>query len=286
MLRRLPKGGPERQAIEAGEIDAVIDYSNSNVILFPSARRAMRETTANRASAASREAAIRTSVANGLLGALPHAEYERLLAGLERVTLKFGEVLHEQGVPIRYVYFPIDSVVCLLAKVEGQRPLEVGVVGYEGMVGISLVLEVDVSPVRALVQSTGTAMRMKAARFRDEFGQCVPLQRELYRYAYAKLAMARQTVACARFHTIEARLACRLLMTADRVPSKEIFLTQDFLADILGVRRSSINVAAGSLQRRKLISYSRGKIRILNRAGLEAASCRCYTKIEGRCDRA
>jgi CRP-like cAMP-binding protein len=280
VLRRLAKCGPERQAIEAGEIDAVIDYSSSNVILFPAARRAMRE-AANRASAVSREAANKASLANSLLGALPHAEYQRLLTGLEPVTLKFGEVLHEQGVPIRYVYFPIDSVICLLTKVEGQRALEVGVVGYEGMVGISLVLGVDVSSVRTLVQAAGTAMRMKAARFRNEFRQCLSLQRELYRYTYAKLAMARQSVACNRFHAIEARIAHWLLMISDRVPSNEIFLTQEFMADILGVRRTSVNKVASSFRQRNLISYSRGTIRILNREGLEAASCSCYTRIEG-----
>ncbi len=280
VLRRLAKGSPEKRAIEAGEIDAVIDYSSSNVILFPAARRALRE-AANRTSAADRG-----PVANSLLAALSHAEYQRLLAGLERVTVKFGEVLHEPGVPIRYVYFPIDCVVCLLAKVEGQRTLEVGQVGYEGMVGISVALGVDVSSVRALVQATGTALRMKAARFHNEFRQCLPLQREVYRYTYAKLALARQIVACNRFHSVEARLARWMLMTSDRVLSKEFFLTQAFLADMLGVRRVTVTLAAGSLQRRNLISYSRGTIRILDRKGLEAASCRCYTRIEGLDDSA
>ena len=158
--------------------------------------------------------------------------------------------------------------------------MEVGLVGREGMVGVSLALGVELSCVRALVQGSGTAVRMKAARFHKALQDCVPLQRELYRYAHAKLAMARQTVACNRFHALEARLARWLLMTADRVPSEEFLLTQDFLGDMLGVLRAAVNAAAGSLQQRKLISYSRGKIRILNRQGLEAASCRCYTRIE------
>jgi CRP-like cAMP-binding protein len=279
VLPRLAKGGPEQQAIEAGEIDAIIDHANSNVILLPAARRALRE-LANRASAAKTQAASEASIANSLLAALPREDYLRLLPDLEPVTLKFGEVLHEPGVPIRYVYFPIDCVISLLTTVEVHHALEVGLVGHEGMVGISLALGTDVSSVRALVQATGTAMRMNAARFHETFQQCLPLQRELYRYAYAKLALARQTVACNAFHAVEARLARWLLMTSDRARSEEFFLTQAFLADMLGVRRTTVNEAAGTLQRRKLISYSRGNIRILDRKRLEAAACRCYTRIE------
>src|ERR1700730_8257266 len=149
------------------------------------------------------------------------------------------------------------------------------------MVGISLALGEDVSSVRALVQGTGTTLRMKAARFHEAFRECLPLQRELYRYAHVKLALARKTVGCNSFHATEARLARWLLMTSDRVRSEEFLLTQAFLAEMLGVRRNTVNEAAGSLQQRKLISYSRGTIRILDRKSLEAASCRCYTKIEG-----
>jgi hypothetical protein len=139
------------------------------------------------------------------------------------------------------------------------------------MVGISLALGIDVSSVRALVQGTGTAMRMSAARFRKEFRKGLPLQGELYRYAHAKLVQARQTAACNRFHVVEARLARWLLMTRDRARSDQFLLTQAFLADMLGVRRVGVTQAAGTLQQRKLISYSRGKIRILDRHGLEAA---------------
>jgi CRP-like cAMP-binding protein len=276
---RLAKGGPEQQAIEAGEIDAIIDHANSNVILLPAARRALRE-LANRASAAKTQAPSEASIANTLLAALPRKDYLGLLPGLEPVTLKFGEVLHEPGVPIRHVYFPIDCVISLLTTVEAHHALEVGLVGHEGMVGISLALGTDVSSVRALVQATGTAMRMNAARFHETFQQCLPLQRELYRYAYAKLALARQTVACNAFHAVEARLARWLLMTSDRARSEEFFLTQTFLADMLGVRRTTVNEAARPLRRRKLISYSRGKIRILDRKRLEAAACGCYTRVE------
>jgi CRP-like cAMP-binding protein len=263
VLLRLPKGGPEQKAIDAGEIDAVIDYSSSNVILLPAAQRALRE------------AAAKASIANRLLAALPAADYQRLLPGLEPLTLKSGEMLDETGVPTRDVYFPIDCVISLQATAEGDRALEVGLVGYEGMVGISLVLG-EVASIRAVVQVSGTALRMKAASFREAFRQSLPLQRALLRYAHAELALERQTAACNFFHAVEARLARRLLMTSDRVRSVEFVLTQALLAKMLGVRRATVNEAAGPFQQRRLISYCRGKITILDRKGLEAASCRCY----------
>jgi PAS domain S-box-containing protein len=227
-----------------------------------------------------RKIASQDRIANNLLAALPRKDYLGLLGGLEPVTLAYGTVLYEPGELIEHVFFPVDCLVSLLTTVEGRHAMEVALVGREGMVGISLALGMDASSVRALVQGTGTAMRMKAARFHKQFEQSQPLQRELYRYTYAKLASARQTVACNRFHGIEARLARWLLMTRDRVMSEEFFLTQAFLADMLGVRRGGVNETAGSLQRRKLISYRRGRIRILDREGLEAVSCACYTRLE------
>ena len=279
-LRRLAEGGPERQAVEAGEIDAVIDYASSNVILLPAARRALRE-LAGRSAAANVDAANERSTANRLLAALPPAEYEYLIAGLEPVTLKQGEVLHEPGAPIEHVYFPIGSVICLMATVETHQLLEVGLVGHEGMVGMSLVLGGGVSAVRAMVQGAGAAFRMKAARFRQALRQCLSLQRELHRFADEMLAQARQTAACNHFHAVEARVARYMLMTGDRVQSAQFLFTQEFLASALGLRRGTVNAAAGALQQRKLIRYSRGRITILDRTGLEAASCRCYKKIEG-----
>ena len=215
-------------------------------------------------------------VANSLLAALPRAEYQRLLTGIEPVTLTFGEVLYQPGEPIRYTYFPNDCLVSLLAVVEGRTVLEVGLVGSEGMVGIPLALGVDVSPVRALVQRTGAALRMKSARFLHEFSQNPSLQRELFRYTHALMAQATQIAVCSRFHLLEARLARSLLMNYDLVQSNEFRLTHEFLAHTLGVRRVGVTKAAGALQSRKLISYSRGGIRILDREGLEAASCLCY----------
>ncbi|HMH19873.1 MAG TPA: helix-turn-helix domain-containing protein [Burkholderiales bacterium] len=220
------------------------------------------------------------AVVNSLLAALPRKDYADLLSGLEPVTLTCGEVLYEPGEPIRHVYFPSDSLVALLTTVGSYEALEVGLVGREGMVGISLALGMNVSFVRALVQGTGMALRMDAARFRKEFRKSLQLQRELYRYTHVKLTQARQTAACNRFHLVEARLARSLLMTRDRVGSDPFLLTQEFLADLLGVRRVAISQAAGALQQRKLISYSRGKIRVLDRKGLQAASCGCYEAVK------
>ena len=273
-LLRLVKGSPEAQAVKAGEIDAVIDYAGSNVIVLPAARRALRE-------AAKREGAKEALIANGLLAALPRAEYQGLLDGLEPLTLRSQEVLLEPGAPIRYVYFPIDCVISLLTRVEGNQALEVGLVGHEGMAGVSLALGAGVSSVRAVVLAAGTAMRMEASRFRTEFRQCPSLQRGLYRYAHANLALARQTIACNYFHAVEARLARWLLMTSDCTRSREFFVTQAILAKMLGVRRATVNEAARPLQQRKLIGYCRGQVRILDRKSLEAVSCWCYAGYRG-----
>jgi PAS domain S-box-containing protein len=215
-------------------------------------------------------------IANSLLAALPRKDYQCLHAGLEPVTLTYGEVLYEPGDPIRHVYFPNDSLVSLLTTVEDHEALEVGLVGREGVVGISLALGMDVASVRALVQGTGTALRMKSARFLKELRQSLHLQRALYRYTHAMLAQVEQTAACNRFHVVQERLARWLLMTRDRVQSNDFRLTQEFLSHMLGVQRVGVTRAAGQLQKRKLIEYSRGKIRIVDQRGLEAASCSCY----------
>jgi len=215
-------------------------------------------------------------VANSLLAALPRKDYRRLRAGLEPVALTYGEVLYEPGDPIQHVYFPNNCVVSLLETLEEHEALEVGLVGREGMVGIPLALGTDVSSVRALVQGSGTAMRMESAHFLKAFKQCLPLQRELYRYANTKLSQARQSAACNRFHGVEARLARWLLMTRDRMGMDDFRLTHELLGSMLGVLRGAVTKAAGALQQRKLISYSRGNIRILDGNGLEAAACRCY----------
>jgi len=218
-------------------------------------------------------------IPNSLLAALPRRSYLRLLPGLIPVDLVFGDVLYEAGQPIREVYFPSQSLVSLLTVVEGHLALEVGLVGREGMVGFPLALGVDISPVRALVQGAGPTLRMNAARFRKELGNSPPLQRELYRYVHAMMAQISQTAACNRFHVVEARLARWLLMTRDRVGTGEFRMTQEFLSNMLGVRRVGVTEAASALQRRKLIEYSRGSIRILDDRGLEATCCSCYAMV-------
>ena len=214
--------------------------------------------------------------ANSLLAALPRKECQHLLDDLEQVALTYGEVLYEPGEEIRHVYFPNDSVVSLLTLVDQHQALEVGLVGREGMVGIPLALEIAISPVRALVQGTGTAMRMKATPFLKELRRSQPLQRELHRYTYTLMAQITQTAACNRFHVVEERLARWLLMTDDRAPGRQLRLTHEFLAYMLGMRRVGITAAAGALQKKKLISYVRGIITVTDRSGLEDASCECY----------
>ena len=280
VLQRLAVNGPEQQAIKAGEIDAVVDYASSNVILLPLARRALRE-VAIRARAANQGATNRDSIANHLLAALPRAEYRELLAGgLEPVWLRVGEVLQEPGAPIRYVYFPVGCVISLLTRVTDHPDLGIGLVGREGMVGIPLALGVHVSSGRALVQSSGTAMRMKADAFGGAILRSMLLQQALYRYKHALVGQIGQSVACTHFHQVQPRLACYLLMTADHAKSTEIRLTQDFLADMLGVHRPALNLAAGALEKEGLIKCGRGKMTILDRKRLGAASCECYKIIK------
>lgn len=225
--------------------------------------------------------AYRVPVENSLLAALPRNDYQRLLAHLEPVRLTSGEVLYRPGEPISYVYFPTDALVTLLTLVEGHQALEVGLVGREGMLGIPLALGVSDSPVRAMVQGAGMALRITSAHFHDEFQQSVPLQREVYRYTYELMVQMSQTAACNRFHHLEARLARWLLMTRDRMQSNQFHLTQDILGDMLGVRRVGVTKAAGDLRQRKLISYNRGEIIILDGEGLEAAACECYQIVKG-----
>jgi len=223
----------------------------------------------------------RDPVANSLLAALPRKEYQHLLNSLEPVTLAFGEILYEPGKPIRHVYFPCDSLVSLLTPVDGHMALEIGLVGREGMLGIPLALGVNDSPVRALVRGAGTALRMKAARFRSEHEKYGSLHSELSRYIHEQIVQITQLAACNRFHTVEARLARWLLMTRDRMETNHFHHTQELLGNMLGVLRVAVTNAAGALQRRKLISYRRGEINILDGKGLEAAACPCYQAVKG-----
>jgi CRP-like cAMP-binding protein len=230
--------------------------------------------------------ATQVPVANSLLAALPSKEYRNLIDNMEPVALTYGEILYEPEERIRYIYFPNDSLVSLLTLVDKHQALEVGLVGREGMVGIPLALEINISPVRALVQGTGTAMRMTASHFLTELRRNQTLQRELHRYTYALMAQVTQTAACNRFHVIEARLARWLLMTHDRIRSNPFQLTQEFLSHMLGVRRVGVTKAARTLQQSKLIKYSRGNITILDRKGLETAACSCYAIVKDMHDAA
>lgn len=217
----------------------------------------------------------RMPFANGLLDAVPRDDRQCLLASLEPVMLSSGTVIHEHGAPIRHVYFPNDALVSLL-MVDGHQTLKIGLVGREGMVGIALALGVNASQVRAVVQKRGAAMRMTSARFRKALRDSLTLQREVYRYIHALMAEARQAAFCNRYHGMDARLARLLLTTRDGERSDQFHLTHEYVAQMLGVRRVGVTKAAGDLQRKKLIDYSRGNIRILDGRRLEAAACTCY----------
>ncbi len=213
---------------------------------------------------------------NRLLDGLPRQHRERLIAGSACVNLLSGQILCEQGDRVDQVFFPIDCLISLLTPGEGHASLEVGLVGSEGMLGVSLVLGVDGTNMRGLVQSEGRAWCMDANRFRLELESCAPLHWQMNRYVYVLMNQFAQSTACTRFHVLGARLARWLLMTHDRVGGAPFKVTHEFLAFMLGVRRVGITNAAGALQRQALISYRRGHVTVLDRAGLEAAACSCY----------
>ncbi len=213
---------------------------------------------------------------NRLLAALSRADRQHVLSGCEQVELGFGNVLCEPGETIHYVYFPIDSFISLVTPVNSHSSLEVALVGNEGMFGIPLMLGVAESQLHVVVQGIGPAWRMNAARFRSELKHSDVLQQHLKRYTQVLMSQLAQTAACTRFHLVEERLARWLLMTRDRAHSDEFHITHEFLAHMLGVRRVGVTKAAGALQKKKLISYSRGNVRIVDSVGLEAASCSCY----------
>jgi len=219
-------------------------------------------------------------VANRLIESLPLNERYRILQCCETVELAFGDILCEPHEPFEYVYFPLTGFISLVTPLSGHKPLEMGLIGNEGMFGVTLALEVDAMPMLAVVQGPGTALRMSTAQLRSELSGCPRLLRMLNRYLYLLLSQVSLTAACTHFHEIEPRLARWLLMTHDRAHADRFHLTHEFLAGMLGVRRSGVTIAAGALQVKKLIHYTRGEISILDRRGLEAASCECYGVVE------
>ena len=221
---------------------------------------------------------------NRLLAALPKKEYGRLLPKLKTVNLVLGEELYDPGDAIKYVYFPNDSIISLISRLSDTAWLEVGMVGNEGMAGLAIFMGVGTSSTRALVQGSGTAMRMSSAAMRTEASRIGSLHRILHRYSHSLLTQVSQSSACNRFHLVNARLARWLLMTNDRLGVEQFPLTQEFLSNMLGVRREGVSKAAGALQAAKLIRYSRGIITLLDRRGLEVKSCECYAIIKAESD--
>jgi CRP-like cAMP-binding protein len=212
-----------------------------------------------------------------LLASLPAADRRRLLAHRDPVHLVAGVTLTEPGDVARHALFPIDSFISLIAPVDGDGQLEVGLVGNEGMVGTAPILGVPLSPLRALVQGAGRAWQIDAATLASVFVRGSALRRVLHRFVYVLLSLVARTAACTRFLFVVARLARWLLMTRDRAHSNGFHITHEFLAYMLGVRRVGVTRAASALQRRKLIHYTRGNLEILDDLGLEAAACGCYS---------
>jgi CRP-like cAMP-binding protein len=222
---------------------------------------------------------------NHLLAALPADEYARLLPDLEWVPTPLGHVLYEPGVKMRHVYFPTTSIVSLLYVMEDGASAEIAVVGNEGVVGVSLFMGGESTTSRAVVQSEGHAYRLKAQLLKDEFFRAGPMQRLLLRYTQALLTQMAQTAVCNRHHSLDQQFCRWLLLSLDRLSSNELVMTQELIANMLGVRREGVTEAAGNVQRAGLIHYSRGRITVLDRPGLEARACECYGVVKKEFDR-
>jgi len=222
---------------------------------------------------------------NHLLDALPVVEYTRLLPMMELVKMPLGEVLYESGGQLKHVYFPTTSIVSLLYVMENGASAEIAVVGNEGILGISLFMGGETTPSRAVVQSSGFGYRLKAAQLKEEFSRAGPVMRLLLRYTQALITQMAQTAVCNRHHTVEQQLCRWLLLSLDRLSSNELTMTQELIANMLGVRREGVTEAAGKLQRAGLIDYSRGHITVLDRPALEKRSCECYEVVKTEFDR-
>jgi CRP-like cAMP-binding protein len=221
---------------------------------------------------------------NQLLAALPDAEWERWQPQLERVDLPLGQVLYESGSVLSHVYFPTTAIVSLLYVMEDGASAEIAVVGNEGVVGISLFMGGESTPSRAVVQSAGQGYRLKAEAIKDEFNRA-PVLHLLLRYTQALITQMAQTAVCNRHHSLSQQLCRWLLLSMDRLQGNELVMTQELIANMLGVRREGVTESALKLQRAGIIQYARGRITVLNRAGLEARSCECYAVVKKEYDR-
>ena len=222
---------------------------------------------------------------NHLLAALPREDFERIMNHLELVELPLGKVLYESGELLKYVYFPTTSIVSLLYVMEDGSSAEIAVVGNEGILGISLFMGGETTPSRAIVQSAGYGFKLKAHLLKQEFNRFGPMLRLLLRYTQALITQMSQTAVCNRHHSVEQQLCRWLLLSLDRLSSDKLVMTQELIANMLGVGREGVTEAAGKLQRAGLIDYSRGQIRVLNRPGLEVRSCECYQVVKSEFDR-
>ena len=222
---------------------------------------------------------------NRLLAALPDADYQRLLPHLESVPLELGKPLYESGSHQGYVYFPTTSIVSLLYVMEDGASAEIAVAGNEGVIGIALFMGGESTPSRAVVQSAGHGFRLRAGVLMAEFRQGGELQHALLRYTQALITQMAQTAVCNRHHSVEQQLCRWLLLSLDRLPSNELTMTQELIANMLGVRREGVTEAAGNLQVQGLIEYSRGRITVLDRPKLETRVCECYAVVKREYDR-
>jgi CRP-like cAMP-binding protein len=222
---------------------------------------------------------------NHLLAALPEREWERWQSHLEPIDLKLGQVLYESGGKMQHVYFPINAIVSLLFVLENGASAEIAVVGNEGIVGVSLFMGGETTPSRAVVQSAGTCIRLSAHVLKEEFRDSLPVMHLLLRYTQALITQMTQTAVCNRHHSLDQQLCRWLLLSMDRLTGNHLVMTQELIANMLGVRREGVTEAAGRLQHAGLISYARGKIEVLDRAGLEARTCECYDVVKKEYDR-
>ncbi len=222
---------------------------------------------------------------NHLLGALLTKEFDRLLPDLEYVALPLGKVLYESGGQLSHVYFPTTSIISMLYVMENGASAEIAVVGNEGILGISLFMGGETTPSRAVVQSAGHAYRLKAELLKQEFSRGGPVQFLLLRYTQALITQMAQTAVCNRHHSVEQQLCRWLLLSLDRLESDQLSMTQELIANMLGVRREGVTEAAGKLQREGIINYKRGHITVLDRPKLEVRSCECYQVVKTEFDR-